>query len=452
MSKFLQRNLQNIPEPFARILDTYKEVGWIRPVRHANAPRGVFGVAYIAKHKSWLTNSLMDPSTENKQLLDKFDFKRQRQIWSWGFGCGYFYDELFKREPDLEVWIALIDIPNIYFSLYNRDLSKFFLNENIHWVSGAEEEILAKYEVARKLNIGSGPVPEAYNSLEITGEYPFIQKLIYGSESSVKYLTDNGDEIRGNIKSNLYNGETVYGVIDIKDLHKGKKAVIVAAAPSLDDRFDELVELSKDPDVVIIALGQTCIALRERGVKYHFLTYFDQMARVATHIDEVALSNAEGAILVHTPETHKDTVSKWTGDKLIAIDMFSGFISMSDRVDLADKLGTLDHAASVTTFAIELARHIGCSEIHIFGYDNGFRDLDHTHHDRYQEKASAKVAYSRDSGDWFTSVKGDKVFSPHMMIINTDWTENWIKENSDIKFFNYGNGRHYEGSIYVPKL
>lgn len=448
---FLKRNLENLPEPFARVLKEYKEVGWIRPVRSPKAPKGVFGVAYLSRNQSWLTNSLIDPATDNKALLAKYDFKHHHRIWAWGFGCGYFFDALFKRDPDLEVWIAMIDIPNIYFALHNRDLSKFFLNPKIHWINGTEDEILAEYEICRKMGVGAGPVPEAYNSLEITGEFPMIQKIIYGSESAHEYLEQNGEEIRENIKSNLYS-DTVYGINDIKGLEKGKRAIIVAAAPSLDERFDELIALSKEPDIVVIALGQTCVALRERGVKYHFLTYFDQMCRVASHIDEVALENKDGAILVHTAETFKGYVEKWKGDKLVAIDMFSAFIPLNARAELAEKIGSLDHAASVATFAIDLARHIGCSEIHMFGYDNGFRDLEHTHHERYTEKESAKKAYGNNDGEWYPSVKGDQMFCPHMMIINTVWTNDWIKANPEIKLFNYGSGRHYEGSTYVPKV
>ncbi|MBW2993168.1 DUF115 domain-containing protein [Candidatus Woesearchaeota archaeon] len=160
------------------------------------------------------------------------------------------------------------------------------------------------------------------------------------------------------------------GVNELKNIYKGKPAVLVSTGPSLTKNIHHLQQY-KDK-TIIIAVAQALRILLAYDIKPDFICTVD--------FGEVNLDHLKGLMDIDVPlvclnRTYAPLIQQWQGPKFIVATPVPGFEHTAVGV-LKDK-GTIEQGGSVAHMCLGLALHIGCDPIMMIGQDLALSDKSH---------------------------------------------------------------------------
>ena len=152
------------------------------------------------------------------------------------------------------------------------------------------------------------------------------------------------------------------GVIDLKDLFKGKPAISVNTGPSLAKNIHLLKDVADK--VVIIAVAQALRILLAYGIKPDFICTVDYGKVNKEHFN--GLFDEKDVNLVCLNRTYAPIIKQWQGTKFIAGTPCPGF---EDFTKVLQGKGFLEQGGSVSHMNLGLALHLGCDPILVIGQD-----------------------------------------------------------------------------------
>lgn len=321
------------------------------------------------KEPNLIFNGLPLHSAENaeaqaKEIFAKGNNNKLSRHIIFGIGLGYLFKEaceqskgiVFLYEPDLEILRVTLEIV---------DFSKELSQKNVVVVNN-----LATFSVLYNLFYVSD-VEVFFLSLP---SYQLIyKKMLEGIKSRLFSITNNIQVNLGSYKktimktlrfsiNNLPDLLNAIPLGEIKDLYKGKTAIIVSAGPTLDDNIEALKKYQDN--AVIICIGQAFKTLASNGIKPDFVNVLETID-CSGHLSGCDLSEVN---LITDTFTHPN-IYKLKVKKNFLLPSDNEPINPFIKALLGIDNFTYDVHGTVAYAAIESAKIMGCSEIIIVGQD-----------------------------------------------------------------------------------
>lgn len=214
------------------------------------------------------------------------------------------------------------------------------------------------------------------------------------------------------------------GLNELKNVFKGKPAVIVGAGPSIDDAIPFLKQY--EDKFVIMSACTALNPLRKAGIKPCLAVAIDASEKTAkqfeTRCDDMFLASSSVA---YPPGLHK-----FKG-------VFSGYVAANAVGRWLEEMGTckghVAAAGTVTACAIDMAIQMGCNPIITIGVDLSFSDDGTTHakDTMYHGEKSKIETLVPVPGNYKPTVYTSKQMKCYVAIL-----ESYIKANPGIRFIN----------------
>ena len=160
------------------------------------------------------------------------------------------------------------------------------------------------------------------------------------------------------------------GVNDLKDLFKGKPAVMVGTGPSLAKNIHLLRE--KQGNVIIVAVAQALRPLLAYDIKPDFICTVDFGEVNMTHLAGLM---DEDVPLVTINKAYAPMLRAYKGPKFISASVNPGYENTAHGI-LQDK-GELVQGGSVAHMAYGLCMHLGCNPVMFMGMDLALGETSH---------------------------------------------------------------------------
>ena len=186
-------------------------------------------------------------------------------------------------------------------------------------------------------------------------------------QSSAKVLSEDEMPMRNSLRNAKWIDEGV-ALKRIRDVAgKGKKyGVLVAAGPSLDGQWEELLRIRKDSAAVFLIVGRTYKAAMKHGVWPDFVVECE-MYDWNRALWYFAPEPPPHTILACTQAVAPDIMTAWPSEKCVLVDH-----NMAKILKLKPGEESVDGGNSVAHLAFNLAHFIGCNPIILAGVDLGY--------------------------------------------------------------------------------
>lgn len=182
-----------------------------------------------------------------------------------------------------------------------------------------------------------------------------------------------------NIKDNWYMIDKNPDISEIQNAYKGKKALLIAAGPSLENYIQEAHPLKQGlkQDTVIFSTLHSLKWCLENGIVPQFTGVVDASDLMVNFIDSPLVDeHADEITLVCCASTHPEVFKKWKGKKIFffrsgipqnILPNTDTFLSI-----LLPKLTELETGGNSGSSMYSIANFLGCNPIGMIGFDFGY--------------------------------------------------------------------------------
>ena len=374
-------------------------------------------------------HSAYDPVKEAERRVSTLEGTGSDMLCFLGMGLGYLILEIIKNK-NLKIHNLLIiesDLQIFQTAMRYMDLSPVLNHKGtIISVEESPDEIISRL---KKLEVeffrGGLKIIDHPPSLNLYPDwYEAVRKMLQDiiRHGRVDFLTSfrDGHNFQSNILQNLPRVYTSTGVNTLKDVFKGKPAIMVAAGPSLDENVDELKDAKGK--ALIICVDTAYRILLQHNIIPDIVVSVDANELSMRHFDNIP--DIYGVYCLFDPEVYPGTIAKYKWPRFVC-DLKK--INLFKVWDHYGEMGEIPKGATVAQTSFYLARYSGADPIIFIGQDlsypkgfavshaegaalkggltvnpeNPYQLLDR---DPFSEKGVRKV-----DAIWVDGVKGEKV-------------------------------------------
>lgn len=368
---------------------------------------GAFTMAGQDEKGRYYYHSNVNPVKEAMEFARYYYNPNAENYVIWGLGLGYHVTELLRLDDGISVQVFESDLDVIYHALMAVDLSAYLL--------------LPKFSIAYDPDFRK--VLSALDNLKenFILHYPSLRHIAnerIREQMEMFFIRDSGKRnaeilFENNSRENFKNYD---GYADeLRSSFEGKKAVIVAAGPSLDKNVELLK--NKPKNVLILATGTVFRKLIDLGIDIDYVIFTDANKRVYGHMAGYEKSSAP---MLYLSTAYKGFSMSYQGKKYLICQ--SGY---DKAEELAHKKGwhLYETGGSVSTTALDVCITLGCKEIAFIGLDLAYTDnLAHA------TGTSRRNAAEADEKKQVPAVGGGMVPASHLFMIYNKWIENRVKK------------------------
>ncbi|GIQ69978.1 hypothetical protein XYCOK13_28020 [Xylanibacillus composti] len=338
---------------------------------------GLRTLQYTNKDKQILTpiHSKYDPMNEaEKWIGQQYDkLARSRHIIIYGFGLGYHIEKLIYEFPDVNLYIYEPDIEIMLASMEARDLSSILKHSRIiSFAVGNEEQVRRSFlqgvlnHIKDSVEVLQLPSYSKLFAEQINQMNEDMQKSIMDVRGSMHTAMKYQNEWTENILKNMPKVLTSNSMGSLKNVFKDTPAIIVGSGPSLAADIEYIRKLKEK--CVVIAAGSSIQAFLHHELSPHFVVSMDGSEmnyKVFKDLDMGSIS------LVFSPMIKYKILENMESENLYHL-FFNNDNPSTYLYNLNEQDLTVFTTASVTGTAIQMAVHLGCTDIILMGQDFSF--------------------------------------------------------------------------------
>lgn len=364
--KLLKKNMDSLKKVnpnLAKWIEDGKDEKWIETV---NAKNGETNLLIKKNNKSMLAYG--DKPRASVKMIGKHDiYFQDTGTILIGMGLGYAAMAILKKMTRGHRLVIVEPIPHIIrlaFSL--NDFTKYI--ESLQMFIAAPE----KQDIAYVINFVDMTtviqdwfiITEKYIVWceEYAEKAQYTVEIVNQQRCNTGTIMSAGPEIAENDIKNLPFIIKHRGVNDLKDLFKGKPAVLVCTGPSLAKNIHLLKDIQDK--VIIIAVAQALRILMAYDIKPDFITTVDFGHVNIEHFEGLMDSDVP---LVALNRTYAEILQRWSGPKFITVSPQPG--SEDAITKILNTKGSVEQGGSVAHMSMGLADHLGCNPIIFMGQD-----------------------------------------------------------------------------------
>ena len=220
----------------------------------------------------------------------------------------------------------------------------------------------------------------------------------------------------------------------LRDLYKGEDAFVIAAGPSLKDSI-EFVKKLKDK-AFIICVGTALKTCLKAGVEPDIVVVLDSDPKVYKQFIDV---EKHRSYLVGSqtlfPPIIKDYERKYFSFECHIFQDFAEWMSGFHSGNAILKTG-----GTVSVTAIDLARHVGCRRLFLFGLDLAYLEdgTSHAPSTMYGNHKEEQQKLIRVPGNYSETVPTTRQFSTYIEIMNNYLKQ--LNDRGDLELYNVTSG------------
>lgn len=351
-----------------------------------------------------------------------------------GLAAGHHIIELAKRLPNRQ-----IDVLE-----FNEAYAKWFkttpLYENLQGLQNVKVYTIAKTTKLDELldthssNIrihrsGMDLMPEAFHS---------AKEVLKDIEMGQRSFRAQKENVFRNFELNQQFKDE--GIAQLKNQYEGKKAILIAAGPSLDKQLPLLKQIAEEGEIVLGAVGTAMKPLKKAGITPDFFAIIDPNEGTLPQLTDVEFPNTP---LYYMSTAFHDTIQLHKGPRRIFYQE-----GLDAAEDMAKKRNEplIQSGGSVATALLDLLVYFGCNPIALVG-----QDLAYTNNKTHAENANATKTRTGTitilAWDQKSTVTTDRNLNSYRK-----WFERYAVYSSTIKIFNCTEGGSYIDNIYNKSL
>lgn len=390
---------------------------WLEPTNS-----GLYTMATGDSVGKYYFHGNVNPQRDSILLAQSFFNPSCRCYIVYGLGLGYLPWALNKIHDGADIEIYESDI---------KIILQAMLANNLDWIWD-NDEVRLVYDPEFKQFINA-----IHDIMEIKDDSDKVMVMHYESIRSIKqeeirqkmeqlFVRDNGirresSYMRINFIHNILRCDK--SVDALKDLFKGKKAIIVAAGPSLDKNIKLL--LDKPKNTIIVSTGTVYKKLIDCGIVVDFVIISDAEKAITQQFDGVW---EEKVPLLVLSTAYYKCAEKYSGSKYIIFQ--EGY---KDAEIEAEKRGVsvFKTGGSVSTIALDVCIRFGCAEICFIGLDLAYTD-GYSHAQNTSGERTKNIDNLKAVSGYILSDKGileKEVYSNRLFDLYRRWIEQRITED-----------------------
>lgn len=316
-------------------------------------------------------HSRYDPQLEADRQTARVPADRL-ELFLLGLGLGYHAAALLKKAPAAHVWAFEPDLRVVRAALETNDFATAILERKLLIVHTLDKSKLFGDWMPHLagMTVGQEKIEHAV-SVQLHADYftgvrLLLEEFLGYGKTTMNTLLLNSRRTCENLARNIPWYAASPGIGRLKDVRRGKPAIIVSAGPSLRKNKHLLTEASGK--AVIIAVQTAFQQVVDLGVQPDFVTSLDYHDISTQFFHRIPKTNRTE--LVAEPKATPKIFDLHPGPLSI---LGSEFIESLLREMKLDR-PTLTAGATVAHLAFYLAEHLGCDPVIFIGQDLGFSD------------------------------------------------------------------------------
>lgn len=345
-----------------------------------------------------------------------------------GFGMGYEVYEYIHQYPYARVLIIEQDMELLKTAFSVTSYLDLINSANIVFVGGPNLRAFyphifnflnmsANVHFLKSVNVLEQPICYLANKEYYLSALQLLKEGIH--QVLLLYGNDPHDSLLG-IKYTLRNIPTIInnpGILDLKDIFKGKPGIVVASGPSLNKNIHLLKDL-REKAVIIAADGSVKILKNNNLPPAHMVTSLERVIQTSYLFEGLTEEETKDSYLAACPVIVPETYANFPGDKIIVYRKFATF----EWLDI--KKGILDIGPSAGNMAFKILEFLGCDPIILIGQDLSFTDDLKTHAEGFhygtQQKNLVQGNIIEIEGNYQEKVKTKPVYKQFLLHYERD--------------------------------
>ena len=296
-----------------------------------------------------------------------------------GFGLGYTAEGLLRNSPHLfKAIVVEKDAACLKAAMSCRDLTPILGNTRFKLVVGYEKQdfyvllhnaLRPHFPGLKELKFLPWPA-----SIRIAPDY---------YRFAVRTFCDIADNYGGERGNDPYDTLVSYehffqniehlmrspGAAHVKNLFKGRPAVVVATGPSLKKNIHQLKSIENS--ALILSVDASLRILHQHNIFPHLVTTIERPPGFDAYYK--GLKNLDKTVFAVVSFAHPSTIAAYTGPLLFFHRAYNFMEQLGFKPD------TIHMGMSTANMAYEVARHMGCNPIILVGNDLAFDSTGRTH-------------------------------------------------------------------------
>lgn len=371
-----------------------------------------------------LMHSSINPKKEAQLLVDAYGEAENYTVF--GFGLGYHVKEILERSQESKVVVLENDLEVLRLAFTYGEWAQYLESRRLQIVYREKLQDLLK-------------LLKKYQADAFLIHYPSLQRvrddkmkeLLEDFFVTTSSMREQGDMLQYNFARNQE-----YGLPECEELKSivcGRKVVLVAAGPSVDDQLERLKEIRDT--VCVIAVGHVAAKLIENQIFPDIIVLSDPQEHMYQQIAN--LPTREIPLILLSTASEK-VVSHYEGQVYLAYQ--NGF-EEAEKIAKERNFVLFETGGSVSTLALDIAIRFGADEIYFVGLD-----LAYTNNQSHANGIGRKVT-DTDNLRKVESVMGGEVYTSRNLDIYRKWIERRIAQEHAIQFINTAHGARIHGTI-----
>ncbi|RGR66470.1 motility associated factor glycosyltransferase family protein [Roseburia inulinivorans] len=385
---------------------------------------------YVAEQKELTMHSMLNPEKEAEVFSRAYYNELVLTYYIWGMGMGYHVKALLKQSKQIKVVVLEPKLSILKCALEYLDFSTE--------LEEGQLQILYGRQLLKELTSMSKEDQLLIHqpSLEIMPECAEKQALenyfvSFNSINEQKRDLDNNFFLWQ--KTGLSEATDVF-----RDKVRGKKLVIVAAGPSLQEEIGNLKKYRKD--VMILSVGTVAQRLIDNGVEPDFIIMTDAWEGMYHQIEGIKKTNIPLLVLA----TASFSVYKYY--KGIIYLLYQEGYDKAEEVANRKEYPLYSVGGSVITLALDLAIQSKPDKIILVGADMAYTDgKEHAFTNQLDGK-------QLENGRLVEKIGGGYVTTTKNLDIYRKWIEKRLQKDVDVKVYNVSHGAKIHGTVETSFL
>lgn len=369
----------------------------------------VNGLCYYSKYNP-------DKDVEKFLLSQLVDGKKRYILF--GLGLGYHAQKLLELDAK-EIIVFENDLSLLYEVNKRIDLKKLFSHPRLKLVTDWQDLKISNSEDRMII------LPAWYKTLEDVHMKEVFQSIIINrtSEKSNTLLNDN---FTANVKQDFCH------MMPLENILRDKKAILVAAGPSLDDEI-EFLRRAKGK-CLILAVGAAYQTLIRHEIEPDAIIITDPNPTVYTQIEHIVLniplffaSTAFPKVILH--------------DAPLKVMLFQRGVKLSEEYANNNGINLLETGGSVANMAFSLLMFMGCKSLIFVGQDLAYVDGKN-----HSEQSPSNILVKNKINSLFTTISNEG------KIVDTSGSWNYFRSFFEKEIPKYRNVEFINTSLKGAKI
>lgn len=371
-------------------------------------------------------NSMYNPWNEAVLFVQNLVGEKQyKEYIILGFGMGYHLEVMLKECPYEKIIVLENDLNQLAVALSYRDLSWVLEKEQVELVYCQKAEDYFRY------------LSEIKSGTKVGIWYPSVKTVL---DSDLREALENyklelssveniGSELEDNFLENIKREDTEVSVLR-QDFY-GKKVILAAGGPSLDEGIELL--RNRNEDVRLVCVGKVARKLLAAGIQPDYIVITDGMAKTRWQISGIEEC---GIPLIYLSTAACGVVGVYKGKRYIA---FQEGFPLAEESAAKKSYPLYQSGGSVATFALDMLLRFECSQVICIGLDLGYPG-ERTHASGIGSKVADTSNMRKVEG-----ITSKYVYTSKTLDIYRRWIEKRIAGVKETELLNASKGARIHG-------